>query len=109
MELCPGVVTIDTKTSNIPNDFLNNVNIQTDLCNTIRNIEHELNVNKNVQNVYESFKRLVYKEMKNTLPMLNSQQRQELPKQSKYKPYWNETLDSQWNKACTAEKTMVKF
>lgn len=98
---------ISRNTKNVPNDFLTDESVQQMVRDTITKIENFIHVDQDIQSAYNEFQELVQREMSNRLPVVK--QIQNKRSKSFYKPYWNETLQNQWNIACEYEKQWLKF
>ncbi|VDI14403.1 Hypothetical predicted protein [Mytilus galloprovincialis] len=98
---------IKRNTKNVPNDFLTDESVQQMVRDTITKIENFIHVDQDIQSAYNEFQELVQREMSNRLPVVK--QIQNKRSKSFYKPYWNETLQKQWNTACEYEKQWLKF
>ena len=86
------------KLNAIPENFLSNTELLDSLQNTINCIENALNVNNNVQTAYDEFSVLVKDEMDNKLLIRSDAWNRNKRAKSTYKPYWNPTLQKQWDK-----------
>ncbi|CAC5391004.1 unnamed protein product [Mytilus coruscus] len=96
------------KVSTVPNDFLLNVQIHSKVMETIQKIENYINVSSDIQNTYDQFQGLIKCEMNNKLQIKTSCFGLNKNKKSRYKPYWNDDLSSQWIKVCACEKKWLR-
>ncbi|VDI15074.1 Hypothetical predicted protein [Mytilus galloprovincialis] len=98
-------VKIKRNARKIPDDFLISDEVRHKVLDAIEKIEHSVYLDQNVQNAYDEFHKLIINEMETKLPLL---QQKHLNKRSKsfYKPYWNQTLQTQWN---LSSKEMVEI
>ncbi|CAC5383691.1 unnamed protein product [Mytilus coruscus] len=101
-------VKIKRNARKIPDDFLISDEVRHKVLDTIEKIEHSVYLDQNVQNAYDEFHKLIMNEMETKLPLL---QQKNINKRSKsfYKPYWNQTLQTQWTLSCECEKKWLKF
>jgi hypothetical protein len=75
---------------------------------TIYRIENAIHVDNNVQSAYDDFCILIQDEMDNKLPRTKQKTYNKNCGKSRYKPYWNDNLQNQWNKVCSLEKMWLK-
>ena len=90
-------------------DFMNNENIHQQILDTIERIEYEITTNENIQSAYNDFERLLKEEMENRLPKITLNRKDNSKRKSRYKPYWNEILQEQWDKVKVTERAWTKF
>ncbi|CAC5399360.1 unnamed protein product [Mytilus coruscus] len=93
------------KLNSMPDDFLSNNEILDVVNSTILQIENSIRISGNIHHAYDAFTTLIHKEMENRIPVSNGYSKR---KKSLYKPYWNDTLNCQWEKVCAAEKSWLK-
>jgi len=96
------------KLNDIPDNFLSDTELLDSLQDTINRIENALNVNNSVQSAYDEFCVLVKDEMDNKLPIRSNSWNRNKRAKSMYKPYWNSTLQKQWDKVYASEKKWIK-
>ena len=92
---------------NIPDDFLINENVRQKVFDTIEKMEHSIQLDQNVQGAYNDFQDLLHKEMEDKLPIIRNKRNTRA--KTFYKPYWCQTLQEQWDKACSCEKDWLNF
>ena len=94
----------------IPENFLNDTSAYDMIIETIQKIETNLYEMRNADAAYGSFKNVLYNEMNKKLKsytvQLNNNRRSKGHK-SRYKPYWNDTLHTQWDIVCSNEHTWL--
>lgn len=64
-------------------------------------------INWDVQSAYNEFHSLIQQEVNVKLPEI--QQNRNTKSKSFYKPYWNQTLQDQWNTVFETGKTCIRF
>lgn len=75
------------------------------ISETIDRIENAIYVEDNIQTAYDEFGTLVKGEMDKKLPFVKNAKNQNKSAKSMYKPYWNQTLQNQWNIVCASGST----
>ena len=93
----------------MPKDFLISENTRQKVIDTVNRIENSIHINQDVQSAYNDFHKLITDEMEDELPILNRRNTENRRAKSLYKPYWNQTLQDQWNLTCRCEKEWLKF
>jgi hypothetical protein len=96
------------RVNNIPDNFLVDDAIRDKINETICRIENAIHVENNVQSAYDDFCVLKQDEMNNKLPRTKHKTYNNNCGKSRYKPYWNDILQNQWNKVCSLERMWLK-
>ncbi|KAK6176303.1 hypothetical protein SNE40_014610 [Patella caerulea] len=96
------------KKENITGEFLSNSEIRLKVEDTIRNIEHKLEIDKNVTSAYEDFVVFIHQELDKVAGQKMSYKSKNNKSKSRYKPYWCDDLQRQWDVVVCSEKAWLK-
>lgn len=96
------------KLTNIPIDFMNNQNILQQIEQTVLKIENILSEEHGANAAYSEFMELIPSEMDTKIKYVNKYLSDSKGNKMKYKKYWNDELERQWNIVCEKERTWLK-
>ena len=97
------------KLTNIPSSFLNDETSLDQVVAVIDRIERDLEINRDVNNAYDSFKDLVFSEMDRKLPKRSRKfSNGNKTAKSFHKPYWLAELDEKWDAVCACERNWLR-
>ena len=89
------------KFNKIPEHFLNNPDAHTSIRETISRIEDLLREQNDVNEAYSMFTNLLHNEVEKVIPKFSNVRNNP---RSKYKKYWNDELQNQWDRVCEHER-----
>ena len=92
----------------MPNDFMNNPSILQQIQQTFLIIKEKLTEQNGANEAYSAFTELIHSEMSEKLKRLHTRTSERKGNKLKYKKYWNDELEYQWNRVCDKERIWLK-